>query len=370
MELFFAGIRLHTEFPFTGCQAFEEQQPYHQQIDLALSEHPFSADHDLCCSHRDLLIYRSKDGWIYQTKDKQPVQLKVNADYSKLLAYVSGISNKKKQQEKLLHLVKTAIECRLAFSHMFSLHAACVELEGNAIAFTAPSGTGKSTRAEAWRSAFDARWISGDRPMIRVTEQGAFANGVPWDGKEQIFRQAALPLPVVCEVRRSPVVSVRRLSGRQAKNLLMQQCFMPMWDTPAAAEVMGTVYHLLEQIPVYRVFCGPDEDAAREVYKILFQEQNRIKECLLDMKIKEGFVLRNVVGENVVMPTGKQIDSFAGTLILSETAAFLWKELQQPISQEDLLAQLRSEYDVDQVTAETDLTELLDGLRGYDLLEE
>lgn len=70
------------------------------------------------------------------------------------------------------------------------------------------------------------------------------------------------------------------------------------------------------------------------------------------MKIKEGFILREVAGDTVVIPTGGDLDMNM-MITLNESGAFLWKQLEQEISREDLIAAVLKEYpDVDQATAE------------------
>jgi len=46
------------------------------------------------------------------------------------------------------------------------------------------------------------------------------------------------------------------------------------------------------------------------------------------MKLKEGFMLRQVAGEHVVLPVGADVD-FNGMITLNETGAFLWNRLEQ-----------------------------------------
>ena len=94
-------------------------------------------------------------------------------------------------------LLRTAFECRFCYEGIVSLHAACVELDGFAVAFTGKSGLGKSTRARAWIEGLGAQFISGDRPAVRLEKTGATACGVPWDGKEQIFRDVERPLKCI-----------------------------------------------------------------------------------------------------------------------------------------------------------------------------
>lgn len=63
------------------------------------------------------------------------------------------------------------------------------------------------------------------------------------------------------------------------------------------------------------------------------------------MKIKEGFLLRQVAGQNVVLPAGDTLDLNV-MITLNETGAFLWEKLQQDTTQEAMVEALLAEYDV------------------------
>ena len=267
-------------------------------------------------------------------------------------------------------LLRTAFECRFCYEGIVSLHAACVEMGDFAVAFTGHSGLGKSTRARAWVEGLGAQWISGDRPAVRLEKNGATACGVPWDGKEQIFRDVEKPLKCIMEVRRSPLNYVRQLNEDQARQLIMQQSFVPMWDTDAAVMAMANVRQLVRKVPIYRVFCGPTAEDAKAIYDILVNHPEQIREEAKDMKIKEGFVLRNVVDEFIVMPTGDNIAKFEGAVVLNEVSAFIFKQLENPVSREDLLAAMLNEYDVDEATAADDLDALLEKFAEMGVLEK
>ncbi|MBR4812564.1 MAG: PqqD family protein [Lachnospiraceae bacterium] len=88
------------------------------------------------------------------------------------------------------------------------------------------------------------------------------------------------------------------------------------------------------------------------------------------MKAKEGFVLRHVVDEYILMPTGDNISKFNGTVLLNEVAAFVWDKLQNPVSKDDILEAMLNEYEVDRETATADLDALLAKLSGYGVIEE
>ena len=68
------------------------------------------------------------------------------------------------------------------------------------------------------------------------------------------------------------------------------------------------------------------------------------------MKLKEGFLLRQVAGQTVVLPTGDELD-LNMMITLNDTGAFLWERLQDETTEDALVEALLGEYDVDEATA-------------------
>lgn len=68
------------------------------------------------------------------------------------------------------------------------------------------------------------------------------------------------------------------------------------------------------------------------------------------MKIKEGFLLRQVAGQTVVLPVGQDLD-LNMMITLNDTGAFLWQQLQAETDEASLTDALLKEYDVDESTA-------------------
>ena len=89
-----------------------------------------------------------------------------------------------------------------------------------------------------------------------------------------------------------------------------------------------------------------------------------------DMKANPGFILRNVVDEYILMPTGDNIGKFNGTVLLNEVSALVWEKLQNPISREDLLKAILDEFEVEKAVAAADLDALLAKLKEYGVISE
>jgi hypothetical protein len=89
------------------------------------------------------------------------------------------------------------------------------------------------------------------------------------------------------------------------------------------------------------------------------------------MKIKKGFVLREVCGENVIIGEGLGAINFGKMLALNESAAWLWKQAQEQgdFTIDSLAAKLCEEYDVTVDEAKNDVTEILKEWQDVGVIE-
>ncbi len=299
--------------------------------------------------HPDFSVFRLPKGWLLETP--QGEQLAVDSDYREARLYIPWDTPLGEPRQTLL--LRVCIECQLIHRGFLSLHAACVVQEGRAVAFTGVSGTGKSTRAAQWVNMLDAQWLSGDRPSLSIAPGRVY--GVPWDGKEQIFCPGSAPLAAILDVHRSPFTRIRRLSRTQARRVLMQQCFVPMWDTDTAERAMALIGRASEQLPICRLLCDQDEQAALETCDILLHHPERICPPAPELKLREDVCLLPDRHRTIAVLSRNREGGIESALALNETAAFLLQSLKTPLCREDLLALLGSCYQVDPVQAEQDL---------------
>ena len=87
------------------------------------------------------------------------------------------------------------------------------------------------------------------------------------------------------------------------------------------------------------------------------------------MKIKEGFVIRKVMGNNVVIATGAQSKTFHGMVKLNDTAAEIWSYLAKGMSEEDICATMLAKYDVDGSTLKADVRSTVETLAAQGFIE-
>ena len=85
------------------------------------------------------------------------------------------------------------------------------------------------------------------------------------------------------------------------------------------------------------------------------------------MKLKEGFILRTVAGETVVLPSGG-VTNFDMMITLNDTGKFLWERLAVGAEEAELVSALLAEYDVTEELATQSVTAFVARLKELDFL--
>lgn len=86
------------------------------------------------------------------------------------------------------------------------------------------------------------------------------------------------------------------------------------------------------------------------------------------MKFKKEFMLREIVGETILIPVGESNNHFNGIITINELGKFIWENLESSESENILLDKILNEYEVDEKTAKEDLDEFLEKLREADII--
>lgn len=81
------------------------------------------------------------------------------------------------------------------------------------------------------------------------------------------------------------------------------------------------------------------------------------------MKIKDGYMIKKVLNDYVVVPVGEEVLNFDGMVKLNNTAAFLWQKLEQETTEQELAIALLEKYEVSAEKAQASVTKVLDKLQ-------
>ncbi len=88
------------------------------------------------------------------------------------------------------------------------------------------------------------------------------------------------------------------------------------------------------------------------------------------MKIKKDMILRKVGSDIILVPVGNAVKDHNGLFMLTETASFLWCQIPECDSVQELAKKLFDEYDVTEEQAFADTQEFVDKLAELDIIDK
>ena len=88
------------------------------------------------------------------------------------------------------------------------------------------------------------------------------------------------------------------------------------------------------------------------------------------MKIKDGFVVRDLAGQSIVVALGEASKTFNGMIKLNDTGRLIWDMLADGKTKDEIVDRFVAEYDVERSVADKDVTVFIETLQGADILEE
>lgn len=111
---------------------------------------------------------------------------------------------------------------RLVDKGIILVHSSVLMVDGEAVMFLAPSGTGKSTHTRLWRQVYGDRvtMINDDKPLVsvRTDDSGVHVNvyGTPWCGKHGIENNISAPVKALFLLKRNETNVARKLTMHEA----------------------------------------------------------------------------------------------------------------------------------------------------------
>lgn len=141
------------------------------------------------------------------------------------------------------------------------LHASYVDIGGQALLFTAPSGTGKSTQAELWCKYRGATVLNGDRVALSVEDGKVMAHGVPMSGSSGICHNRSLPVKAIVCLEQGPENRLRDLYPGAAFVKLLSGISVNAFCPQDEALLPDCIANIIQHTTVVHLSCLPDRNA-------------------------------------------------------------------------------------------------------------
>ena len=158
---------------------------------------------------------------------------------------------------------------------IFLMHAAVIKVGDYAYAFSAKSGTGKTTHTKLWKELLQDKmsYINGDKPLIRVIDGIPFAYGTPWNGKEGYGTNTKAELKALCFIERDTNNSIYELPKKDVLNRIVHQILIPS-DPLQISQTFMLLDKTVKHINTYVLKCNMELDAARLSYETMSKNKN------------------------------------------------------------------------------------------------
>ncbi len=152
------------------------------------------------------------------------------------------------------------------------LHASLIEVNGVGVAFSALSGTGKTTHMLLWQKLLGDKMeiINGDKPIVRFLNDIPYGYGTPWCGKENLGKNAKTPIKHICFIERSEYNACERITSKDSLKKIFSQIFIPE-DPAAAIKTLELLDRLLKSVDIWVIKCNTDVSAAKTAYNTIFE---------------------------------------------------------------------------------------------------
>ncbi len=153
----------------------------------------------------------------------------------------------------------------------FVFHSSSVCYDGCGVAFSAQSGTGKSTHTALWLKEYPGSFIlNDDTPVIRQGKDGEFyIFGTPWAGTTGINQNFAVPLKAIVFLERDKDNSISLLKTSEAIKPFFEAIRTPITDD-MFSNCLETLNELFKKVRVCLLKCNMDSSAAYTSKEFIF----------------------------------------------------------------------------------------------------
>ncbi len=163
-----------------------------------------------------------------------------------------------------------ALERHMMKRKHFVLHCSFMVHQGEAILFSAPSETGKTTQANLWQKYRGSRTVNGDRALLSIEDGKLYADGWPVCGSSEICENERFPVRAIVMLSQGTKNQIRRISGREAFFQLYSQVTINSWNQEFVNSGMDFIEEILKNVPVYHLSCTISEKAVEVLESTLY----------------------------------------------------------------------------------------------------
>lgn len=163
-----------------------------------------------------------------------------------------------------------ALERHLMDYGSFVLHCAYMRYKDQAILFSAPSETGKTTQANLWGQYRGGQTINGDKGLLQKVDNTWMVKGWPVCGSSEICFNEETPIKAIVMLSQGKNNTVTCLTPSKAFMEIYSQITINRWNVAHTTKAIELIEKLISEVPVYHLSCTISEDAVYCLESALF----------------------------------------------------------------------------------------------------
>ena len=273
------GIRLQFDYRFpdffsSRIKSYETtgiEPDYHMNVQIVEAITPPDAKPMLCFRDRTVL-HGDKYDYIVKMDPSEEITdlIRFTEDLHHIDIFL--LQRIGKRLPEVEYLLTGMMFFEIAISNkMIPIHAAAVEYMGEAILFSAPSQTGKSTQARLWRGQLpESRTINEDKPLLFQKDGVLMTGGTPWSGKTPENTNIIAPVKCIVFLEKAKQAELISLSNQEKVKLFLRNIHRPR-EEGKLAFVLETIEKVVYDTPVYLFKATKETDSFTYLYHAIYR---------------------------------------------------------------------------------------------------
>ena len=213
---------------------------------------------------KNYIVNNAAPDFIVEVSDDEILAEK-SEEYSSTMGYLETLAIYRKICERLVN------------GNIILVHSSVLMVDGQAVMFLAPSGTGKSTHSRLWRQVYGDRitMINDDKPLVsvRTDNNGTHLTvyGTPWCGKHGIETNTSAPVKAIFILKRNEINEATKRGFRDAFPYIFNQTYRPDNEILMRKTLLlATTF--AQNVDIFELGCNMEEEAAKVAYRAAFGE--------------------------------------------------------------------------------------------------
>lgn len=156
------------------------------------------------------------------------------------------------------------------------LHASYIDSRFDGLAFSGPSGIGKTTQARLWCTAGEGRMLNGDKLILNKEHGRWIGYGSPYAGSSACYVNDACPLKCLLFLKQGAECQLEPLSTAESFRRIYAELTVNYWDRQYVEKICDLAQQLSEDVPAYEFTCTPTKEAVDFLKDYLQKGENDV----------------------------------------------------------------------------------------------